>query len=54
MPLTLASETEQPEIPQTGGFTFQDQKVDEHPELVNLAKYMPDSDLDILGERCYE
>jgi len=44
-----AQETQQP-----SGFKFQDQQIDEHPELVNLAKYMAPADLDSLGERCYE
>jgi hypothetical protein len=35
-------------------FTFQDEEIDEHPELVNLAKYMSDADLKTIGQRCYE
>ena len=33
---------------------FQDQPIDEHPELVNLAKFMSQPDRDALGQRCYE
>ena len=37
-----------------GQFKFQDKQIDEHPELVNLAKYLDEKDLLILGEQCYE
>lgn len=42
------------EEPQPQGMKFQDREIDEHPELVNLAKYMDPKELDILGQQCYE
>lgn len=35
-------------------FSFQDREIDEHPELVNLAKYISETDLTQIGEMCYE
>jgi hypothetical protein len=36
------------------GFTFQEREVDEHPELVNLAKYMDPADLQLIADQCME
>lgn len=59
MALNLAlAEEPIPEAPVEGGeqqgLKFQDKEIDEHPELVNLAKYMPPQELEILGQQCYE
>lgn len=48
-----APSVDQP-IPAGGKLTFQDKEIDEHPELVNLAKFMDPNELQMLGQQCFE
>ncbi len=52
----ITEQDAQAQPPQEGGprFSFQDKEIDEHPELVNLAKFMDPKDLAEIGQMCYE
>lgn len=50
----LLSQDPQAQAPEPPRFTFQDREIDEHPELVNLAKFMEETDLLQIGEMCFE